>query len=122
MLLDVSRCELQERHCIQPWNILSLSEVCMPPGRYKSPEHFHWSRISTFHAETESVEAGDESLAELLKKWGYGLGIGEVEMDIRLKIFQQRYGCVTPSETRRKLRGLISAREAAQSLRGCALQ
>ena len=91
----------------------------MPPGRYNSPGRFDWSRISTFDA--ESVEAGDETLEELLKNWGYSLGIGEVEMEIRLKIFQRRYGCGSPREAVEKLRGLIAARWAAQSW-GCALQ
>eukprot|EP00933_Yihiella_yeosuensis_P060452 TRINITY_DN63215_c0_g1_i1.p1 TRINITY_DN63215_c0_g1~~TRINITY_DN63215_c0_g1_i1.p1 ORF type:complete len:470 (-),score=69.52 TRINITY_DN63215_c0_g1_i1:214-1542(-) len=116
---------LQQKHQIEPWNIVGLAEVCVPAGRYASPgQYFDWEQIADFTLcpDLESVGLSgcvdSEALKQLMQYWGYSLGPSGAEVLQRLGSFRDRYKSKPPmkgfdcsEDDVRMLQGLIAARE-----------
>jgi len=122
--------ELAGRFAIEPWNVVGLAEVCMPPGRFTSPgPHFDWRRLAdeglAYAAAAprpedlvgRSPEEAAEERLELARAWGYEGG----SLERRLPAFRARHwrGCppggAEASWDVAILQTLLRQREAAQA-------
>jgi len=97
--------QLLARFEIEPWDVVGLSEVCMPPGSFTSPgPFFEWSRLSQHrlaltacsHANVGGSGRGDgtvdvDELRALMGEWGYACGVDEQAFDARVQCFRARY-------------------------------
>jgi len=91
--------EVAQRYDIRPWDVLGLSEVCMPPGKSRAPgRHFDWGKLADVsltygppRGDLVLAGTGSESeLRRLMEEWGYCLG-DTTGFAHRLQSFCDRY-------------------------------
>lgn len=123
--------EVSKRYGIHPWDVLGLSEICMPPGKSRAPgAHFDWSHLVdagvTFGSpdpDTAALEASgsDQDLRELMQTWGYCLGGSDSDFTDRRQSFCDRYqrhdSACHPSFPLPALHALLRQRAATQAVR-----